>query len=80
MIGDHDWGHKLRCDVIVLAPRVSGGRPSEFPFELAVQKYGGEDAATVDWPAIQSETKFVLSLVNHSSDPWFIYAVTTEPE
>ena len=80
MIGDHDWGHKLRCDIIALDARACGGSHSELPFVLAKHKYGGGGGAITDCPAIQSETQFVLSLVNHSSDPWHIYAVTTEPD
>ena len=81
LIGDHDLTHKLRCDVILLAPVVDGLSPSEFPRELAMLKdSSARGSVTYGWPVIQSETKFILNLVKHSADQWDIYAVTTEPE
>ena len=79
LVGDHDWTHKLRADLILMAPTIDG-RHSDFPFELAIQRNGEDDSIASGWPVIQSETMFLLSLVRHSSNPLHIYAVTTEPE
>lgn len=75
IVADHDWTHKLRCDVVLCAPMAR----TSVPFELRIQK---ENVGTVKggWPVIQSEQRFLLSLVTHSSDPWHIYALRADPE
>ena len=87
LIGDHDWTHTLRADIIVMekVKNIPGHAP---PFELGLQKEtasGQEEVGTCQiceqgWPSIRSETMFVKSLVQLSSDPWHIYALHAAPE
>ena len=64
------------------------GPGDELPFELVLQKEtaAGQEGVAVGqiceegWPSIRSETMYIRSLVQLSSDPWHIYALRTEPE
>ena len=75
LIGDNDWTHHLRCDIL-LAEIVPRRRPgSALPFELALQRETASGQECEEgWPRIRSEKMFVLNLVTFSSDPWHIYA------
>ena len=68
LIGNHQWTHTLRCEFLELEKLAHGTDG----FELAMTREceGG-------WPKIASETKFVLSLVSCSSNPWHIYGLRT---
>ena len=50
-VGDHDWTHKLRADLILMAPTIDG-RHSDFPFELVIQRNREDDSIASGWPVI----------------------------
>jgi len=80
LIGDHDWTHKLRCDIIA-ARVVSGSPEGGFPYEVGLEREAASgQVCEKGWPSIQSETMFLLRTVNHSSNPWHMYALRTDPE
>ena len=74
LMGDHHWTHTLHCEFMMLA-RLPGER--NYLFELAFQKDQKDDGY---WPAIQSETQFLISLVQQSNDPWDIFVLNTESD
>ena len=80
LIGDHDWTHKLRCDIIA-ARVVSGSPEGTFPYEVGLEREAASgQVCEKGWPSIQSETMFLLRIVSHSSNPWHMYALRTDPE
>ena len=80
LIGDHDWTHKLRCDIIG-ARVVSGSPEGGFPYEVGLEREAASgQVCEKGWPSIQSETMFLLRTVSHSSNPWHMYALRTDPE
>ena len=76
LIGDHQWSHKLRCEIFLLERNAGGGHHL---FELGFQREADENNQKFGWPRIQGETMFLLSLLDHSSDPWHIYCLRTVP-
>ena len=80
LIGDHDWIHNLRCDMLsaYIVPRRPGGA---LPFELGLQRETASGQECEEgWPRVRSERMFILNLALHSSDPWHIYALEAEPD
>ena len=62
LIGDHDWIHKLRCDIILA--EVVAGTPSRLPFEVGLQRAAVSDQkCEKNCPIMRSEAMFMISLV-----------------
>ena len=79
LTGDHDWIHNLRCDIILA--EVVAGTPSRLPYEAGLQRAAVSDQkCEKGWPMMRSEAMFMISLVQHFSDPWHIYALRSDPE
>jgi hypothetical protein len=75
MIGDHQWSHKLRCEVLSLR-NVAAAVGTDVT-ELAFEQNSDRDEVKFNWPFIESETQFLLRLVRGSSNPWQIYVLRT---